>query len=313
MNRKKRGFTLIELLVVIAIIALLVGLLLPALAKAQRNARSLKDKAQIKQIHQAMLVFANDNDDILPTPGLINRLPNPYHPDGEQDMPGAGPEDYNKNTTANLYSCMIAQEYFNTDLVIGPTEVNPTIQEYENYNYQYYDPPDDTYWDGDENSDGFKATLSSANPGDCNTSYFHLALVGDSQRKKVKWRNTSREGDPLISTRGTYQGTEQDEGEELLYSDSYTLLLHGSKRQWVGNIAFADNHTEVAETFYPSLVSYEPQTSDGKLTKDNIFNCEFRDFDDGDTGFLSGDAYLLMCWNVTDETIFPFKERLVNQ
>ena len=84
MNRR-RGFTLIELLVVMAIIALLIGLLLPALAKAQANARSLKDKAQQKEIHQAMLVFANDNEELLPTPGLINRLQDPYT--GEQLFP----------------------------------------------------------------------------------------------------------------------------------------------------------------------------------------------------------------------------------
>ena len=70
MNRRK-GFTLIELLVVVAIIALLIGLLLPALAKAHRNAQSLRDKAQAKQIHQSMLVFANDNNDILRTPEAI--------------------------------------------------------------------------------------------------------------------------------------------------------------------------------------------------------------------------------------------------
>ena len=203
MNRRK-GFTLIELLVVIAIIALLIGLLLPALAKAQRNARSLKDKAQIKQIHQAMLVSANDNNDVLPTPGLINRDVNPYAPEGtDPQTPGVGPEMLTENTTANLYSCMIAQEYFNGDLLIGPTEANPVVEEYANYNYQAYLPSEDSYWDRN-----FKALLGSVNAGDCNTSYSHMALIG--QRKKVKWRNTSHENDPMVSTRGTKDGTMEE-------------------------------------------------------------------------------------------------------
>ena len=71
--KHKRAFTLIELLVVVAIIALLIGLLLPALAKAQRNAKTMRDSAQINQIHKSFLIFAQSHKSRLPIPGIINR------------------------------------------------------------------------------------------------------------------------------------------------------------------------------------------------------------------------------------------------
>lgn len=61
--RKSRGFTLIELLVVIAIIALLIGILLPALGAARATARSLVDQSQLRSLGQGQNFYASDNDD----------------------------------------------------------------------------------------------------------------------------------------------------------------------------------------------------------------------------------------------------------
>ena len=70
---KQKSFTLIELLVVIAIIAILAGMLLPALNKSREKAMTTSCSGNLKQLGMGIQFYAGNNNDTLPMSKFINQ------------------------------------------------------------------------------------------------------------------------------------------------------------------------------------------------------------------------------------------------
>ncbi|MDA0803246.1 MAG: prepilin-type N-terminal cleavage/methylation domain-containing protein [Planctomycetota bacterium] len=256
MNRKHiRGFTLVELLVVMAIIAILLGLLLPALNKARATAKQVKDATQIGQIHKGWLIKAAENArGDFPLPGEINRLAF----NGNQ-VPGRGSIDESKNTHAALHSWAITQSLVSPKVLVSTAEASGRVIECLNYNYSLYNPALDVYWD-DMN---FKTDLQTV----CNTSYATMPLETRARRTR-EWKSSNNSKFAILGNRGI------DGGIVANMNASKTIEIHGGPKEWEGNLCFNDNHTIFVDTFFPegmSLVAGLP---------DNIFKSDATDYSD---------------------------------
>jgi prepilin-type N-terminal cleavage/methylation domain-containing protein/prepilin-type processing-associated H-X9-DG protein len=131
--RKVRAFTLVELLVVIGIIALLISILLPSLSKARQSAIQLQCLSNLRNIGNAIQLYANQYQDSLPIgtwDGLTNgNTGDPRTPAGTdfsillQDvMIGTGASYADASTAPNkhIFKCPAAsQDYNNNSTMLG--------------------------------------------------------------------------------------------------------------------------------------------------------------------------------------------------
>ncbi len=109
---KKRAFTLIELLVVISIIALLIGILLPALGAARRTARQMQNSTQVRGIHSGLVLFAQGNNTYYPGLTTIGG-------DGTKEDTAA---THTALTVENRFLVLLDDNYFTAEYIISPSE-----------------------------------------------------------------------------------------------------------------------------------------------------------------------------------------------
>ena len=324
MKSNKRGFTLIELLVVIAIIALLMGLLLPALAKALGNARVRKDQGQLKGIASTYSIFAeSDKYEMFPKPGWIDRAAitvsgNNFGTSyqgaqgGGLQLQGKGDEDYTANISGWLHSAMIGQRFYEPSILISANENNPMVAAKGDsganpdevpYDYSAVSPGEDVYWDLTFSADISGAGIAAdgtTSSGVCHTSYANLAICGE---RANRWTN----GDNhtiILSSRGPEMGEDgsgqgSGTGDPIDYSESPTLLLYGATSQWEGIYTGADGSTHFAKSMWFDKVVYTP-FDDLVPILDNSFDAEFFDYENTEPsgqnhgGGPSGDIWMVL-------------------
>jgi len=142
-RRNQSGFTLIELLVVIAIIAILAGMLLPALATAKAKAKKIACVSNLKQMGLGLLMYAGDDS---------HNYLSGTHDDGDDDLTWLYPTYISAALSRSVFVCPATDNFISTnltkhplngqtvlrDMLIQATKVHGKTEEVRGTSYEIY-------------------------------------------------------------------------------------------------------------------------------------------------------------------------------
>jgi len=233
--RRNRGFTLIELLVVISIIALLIGILLPALGAARRTARQMQNSTQVRGIHQGHVLYSQGNGTYyagLTSTGVVAGAVT-----GAANIYGG----YANDVVGIGMAQLLNGNYFTPAYLINPAETNTNIATY--------------------------AAVAGSSVGSIRSSYASLSATSATTdaTRRAEFRDNTNTQAAILGDRVTNQATEAGGTVAVASQRSVWTSVDAD---WRGSTVFGDNSTVFLTTALLSVSKYGTVTNTGN---DNLF------------------------------------------